>query len=245
MAAAIGAGLPVTEPSGNMIIDIGGGTTEVAVISLSGIVYSNSTRVGGDKMDEAIINYVKRKHNLLIGEYQSQDSGDLALDGEITKFDSPATALSGGVGMLYQDPHDLPPFRVIDNYLLGRDTKVRLDYAGAERELRETTTRYGFILDLNARVDTLSLGERQQLELVRLLAGGAHVLILDEPTTGISAEQKQMLFDSMRKLAFRESKTLILVSHKLEEVQELCNHAFVLRRGNSWAKLNCPVLTRS
>jgi rod shape-determining protein MreB len=68
MAAAIGAGLPVTEPSGNMIIDIGGGTTEVAVISLSGVVYSNSVRVGGDKMDEAIINYVKRKYNLLIGE---------------------------------------------------------------------------------------------------------------------------------------------------------------------------------
>ncbi len=68
MAAAIGAGLPVTEPSGNMIVDIGGGTTEVAVLSLSGIVYSNSTRVGGDKMDEAIINYVKRKYNLLIGE---------------------------------------------------------------------------------------------------------------------------------------------------------------------------------
>jgi len=68
MAAAIGAGLPITEPSGNMIIDIGGGTTEVAVISLSGVVYANSTRVGGDKMDEAIINYVKRKYNLLIGE---------------------------------------------------------------------------------------------------------------------------------------------------------------------------------
>ena len=68
MAASIGAGLPITEPSGNMIIDIGGGTTEVAVISLSGVVYSNSTRVGGDKMDEAIINFVKRKYNLLIGE---------------------------------------------------------------------------------------------------------------------------------------------------------------------------------
>ena len=68
MAAAIGAGLPITEPSGNMIIDIGGGTTEVAIISLSGIVYANSVRVGGDKMDEAILNYVKRKYNLLIGE---------------------------------------------------------------------------------------------------------------------------------------------------------------------------------
>ncbi len=68
MAAAIGAGLPITEPSGNMIIDIGGGTTEVAIISLAGIVYANSVRVGGDKMDEAILNYVKRKFNLLVGE---------------------------------------------------------------------------------------------------------------------------------------------------------------------------------
>jgi len=68
MAAAIGAGLSITEPSGNMIVDIGGGTTDVAVISLSGIVISRSIRVGGDKMDEVIINYVKKKYNLLIGE---------------------------------------------------------------------------------------------------------------------------------------------------------------------------------
>jgi rod shape-determining protein MreB len=68
MAAAIGAGLPVTEPSGNMIVDIGGGTTEVAVISLSGIVASRSIRVAGDKMDDAVVAYIKRKYNLLIGE---------------------------------------------------------------------------------------------------------------------------------------------------------------------------------
>ena len=68
MAAAIGAGLPITEPICNMVVDIGGGTTEVAVISLAGIVYSKSVRVGGDKMDEAILQYVKRTYNLLIGE---------------------------------------------------------------------------------------------------------------------------------------------------------------------------------
>lgn len=68
MAAAIGAGLPITEPTSNMVVDIGGGTTEVAVISLAGIVYSKSVRVGGDKMDESILNYVKNKYNLLIGE---------------------------------------------------------------------------------------------------------------------------------------------------------------------------------
>jgi rod shape-determining protein MreB len=68
MAAAIGAGLPITEASGNMIVDIGGGTTEVAVISLAGIVYAKSVRVGGDKLDEAIVQYIKRKYNMLIGE---------------------------------------------------------------------------------------------------------------------------------------------------------------------------------
>jgi len=73
MAAAIGAGLPITEPGGNMVVDIGGGTTEVAVISLAGIVFSRSVRVGGDRMDEAVANYVKRKYNLLIGERTSEN----------------------------------------------------------------------------------------------------------------------------------------------------------------------------
>ncbi len=72
MAAAIGAGLPVTEPTGSMIVDIGGGTTEVAILSLGGIVYSRSVRVGGDMMDEAIIAYIRRTHNLLIGESSAE-----------------------------------------------------------------------------------------------------------------------------------------------------------------------------
>ena len=68
MAAAIGAGLPITEPAGNMIVDIGGGTTEVAVISLAGMVYSHSLKVGGDRLDQAIVEHLRRKYNLLIGE---------------------------------------------------------------------------------------------------------------------------------------------------------------------------------
>ncbi len=72
MAAAIGAGLPVTEPSGNMVVDIGGGTTDIAVISMAGIVYSSSVRVAGDEMDEAIIKYLRKKYNLLIGERSAE-----------------------------------------------------------------------------------------------------------------------------------------------------------------------------
>jgi len=101
MAAAIGAGLPINEPSGNMIVDIGGGTTEVAVISLSGIVYSKSIRVAGDKMDEAIIQYLKRKYNLLIGERTAEQIkiqiGSAYPNGEIKTMEIKGRDLVAGV----------------------------------------------------------------------------------------------------------------------------------------------------
>jgi rod shape-determining protein MreB len=101
MAAAIGAGLPITEPSGNMIIDIGGGTTEVAVISLAGIVYSQSVRVGGDKMDEGIVAYMKRKYNLLIGEQTAErvkcTVGNAYADNEVRTMEVKGRDLVAGV----------------------------------------------------------------------------------------------------------------------------------------------------
>jgi rod shape-determining protein MreB len=101
MAAAIGAGLPITEPSGNMVVDIGGGTTEVAVISLAGIVYSQSVRVGGDKMDEAIIAYLKRKYNLLIGEQTAErvkcTIGNAHMDGEAETMEVKGRDMVAGV----------------------------------------------------------------------------------------------------------------------------------------------------
>lgn len=142
--------------------------------------------------------------------------------------------------MLYQDPLDFPPFSIIDNYLLGRHGSLTLDHRSAVAELQELAVRYSFDLDTQAYIDSLSLGERQQLELMRLLAGGAELLILDEPTTGISAEQKELLFASMRRMAYEEHKTLVLVSHKLDEVQELCDHAFVLRRGRLVGESDIP-----
>jgi len=93
MAAAIGAGLPITEPTCNMVVDIGGGTTEVAVISLAGIVYSRSLRVAGDKMDQAIMQYIKRKYNLLIGERTSE-------------------MIKTAIGNAYPDPADIETIEV-------------------------------------------------------------------------------------------------------------------------------------
>jgi len=103
MAAAIGAGLPIHEPTGSMVVDIGGGTTEVAVLSLSGIVYSRSVRVGGDKMDEAVANFMRRHHNLLIGETTAErikrDIGSARMphDGEGLVIDIKGRDLMQGV----------------------------------------------------------------------------------------------------------------------------------------------------
>jgi general nucleoside transport system ATP-binding protein len=176
----------------------------------------------------------------ILSGYQPPDSGEILIDGQSQRNKSPAEALGRGIGMLYQDPLDIPAFRVHDNYLLGRDRRLRLDYRIASRELQEITSRFDFKLDLEANIENLSLGERQQLELARLLVGGAQVLILDEPTTGISAEQKETLFDSIRKLVYEEGKTLILVSHKLDEVQELCGQAMILRRGKLVGEMDVP-----
>ena len=101
MAAAIGAGLDVTQPTGNMVIDVGGGTTDVAVISLAGIVTSSSVRVGGDKLDEAIIQYVKRKHNLLVGERSAEiikiTIGTATGDGPVKTMEIKGRDLVGGI----------------------------------------------------------------------------------------------------------------------------------------------------
>jgi rod shape-determining protein MreB len=105
MAAAIGAGLPISEPTCNMVVDIGGGTTEVAVISLAGIVYSRSLRVAGDKMDEAIIQYIKRKYNLLIGERTA----------EIIKTT---------IGNAYPDPDDISTIEVKGRDLVSGIPKI-------------------------------------------------------------------------------------------------------------------------
>ncbi|MGD2155882.1 MAG: ATP-binding cassette domain-containing protein [Anaerolineales bacterium] len=178
----------------------------------------------------------------ILSGYQPPDSGDVLLNDQELSASSPADALEAGVGMLYQEPLDFPPFRIIDNYLLGRGKNAVLDFKTASEELRNLISHYSFDLDIHAYIDSLSLGERQQLELVRLLAGGAQVLILDEPTTGISAEQKDILFSTMRRLSHEEGKTLILVSHKLDEVQELCDFAFVLRKGKliGGVEIPCP-----
>ena len=176
--------------------------------------------------------------NILSGFYR-QDRGEILLDGKLVSIGSPADGIHRGVGMLHQDPLDFPPMSVLDNFVIGRSGGLSPDFQKARREFEELSRSFDFQIDPRVYVDTLTVGERQQLEILRLLWLGARVLIFDEPTTGISAQQKEKLFVALKKLA-GEGKTVIFVSHKLEEIQELCSRAAVLREGALVGELEAP-----
>jgi simple sugar transport system ATP-binding protein len=173
----------------------------------------------------------------------ANDGGEIRLNGEPVRFTSPAESIRHGIGMLHQDPLDFPPLKVLDNLLLAFDSRVIPNRRQALHRFKELARRFYFPLDLNARVNTLTVGERQQLEILRLLALGVEVVILDEPTTGISAPQKTLLFSTLHRLAKEEGQSVIFVSHKLEEVEELCDRVTVLRRGKVTARIEAPFST--
>ncbi|MGD2146318.1 MAG: ATP-binding cassette domain-containing protein [Anaerolineae bacterium] len=175
--------------------------------------------------------------------YLSPDSGTIKVDGRPASFTSPAQAIEQGIGMLHQDPLDLPRMTVLDNFLLAFDRQLLPNRRRGRRLLQEMEARFEFCLDPDEEVVGLTIGERQQLEILRLLALGAHVIILDEPTTGISTPQKASLFATLRRLADEEERSVVFVSHKLEEVEELCHEVTVLRQGKvaGRAEMPCPV----
>lgn len=166
----------------------------------------------------------------ILSGYQPGDRGEIILDGALVEMRSPADAIRHGVGMLHQDPLDFPALNVVDNLLIGAPGGVIPRRREAAAAIAEQASSLGLSIDLRAEVGSLTVGERQQLELLRLLWLGVRVLILDEPTTGISAAQRAVLFSTLRRLA-EQGKTVIFVSHKLEEVQELCTRVAVLRQG--------------
>ncbi len=162
--------------------------------------------------------------------YMHPDSGEILFDRKPLRISSPDDAIRLGIGMLHQDPLDFPPFRVIDDFILGSPGGLVPDRRKALADFKDLSARFGFSLSAEARVASLTVGERQQLEILRLLWLGAKVLILDEPTTGISQAQKEKLFATLRTLA-GQGMTVFFVSHKLEDVEALCSRAAVLRQG--------------
>lgn len=166
----------------------------------------------------------------LLSGFLRRDTGEVLLDGERAVLDSPAAALRAGVGMLHQDPLDIPAFTALENFSCASPRSALPSLRIARQKLLELAQRLGFAIAPEAPLASLTVGQRQQLEIMRLLACGTQVLILDEPTTGISAAQKTALFEALRLLA-TEGKTILFVSHKLDDVDALCHTVSVLRAG--------------
>jgi simple sugar transport system ATP-binding protein len=175
----------------------------------------------------------------ILSGYQPADNGDILLNGQRAAYHRPEAAIAAGIGMLQQDPLDVPAFTVIENFLYGQPGGFFFGRRKAQAKLEQLCQRFGFELDPDTTIASLSIGQRQQLEIVRLLALGIKTLILDEPTTGISAEQKDLLFDALRELA-RDGMSVLLVSHKLEDVIALCAGAVVLRGGKLVGETQMP-----
>jgi simple sugar transport system ATP-binding protein len=178
----------------------------------------------------------------ILSGFITRDRGDILLNGQPADIKTPADAIRAGVGMLHQDPLDFPPMTVLDNFVSGRSGGLFVNRRAAARELRSLASQFNFVLDVDEHVGNLTVGERQQLEIIRLLSLGVQVLILDEPTTGISASQKVALFAALKKLA-AQGKSIIFVSHKLEDVEELCMAVTVMRAGRTVGSIAVPCAT--
>jgi general nucleoside transport system ATP-binding protein len=178
----------------------------------------------------------------ILSGFIQPDSGEILLDDVPVTINSPSDAIQYGIGMLHQDPLDFPPMQVIDNFLVGQKGGLIPSYKKAESELKQLQAQFGFSLKMDAYIDTLTVGERQQVEILRLLWLGARLLILDEPTTGISTQQKEKLFATLKVLA-GQGKTIIFVSHKLEDVEQLCGRVSILRKGELVGEVLPPYST--
>lgn len=179
---------------------------------------------------------------ILSGFIQADPGSEIVLDGKSVFIDSPASAIRNGVGMLHQDPLDFPPMKILDNFLLGLPGSFFPNRKEAAQDFNLLANQYGFSFDPENYVDSLTVGERQQLEIMRLLFLGARIFILDEPTTGISASQKEKLFATLKKFPEQEM-TVIFVSHKLEDVESLCDQVAVLRAGELVGEMKPPYST--
>lgn len=175
----------------------------------------------------------------ILSGFISRDRGQIWLDGRETNLKTPHAARRAGIGMLHQDPLDFPPLIVLDNFMVGKRGGWFVDRRQIIRQFHQLAAQFNFDLDINQRIGNLTVGERQQVEILRLLSLGVNTLILDEPTTGISAAQKTALFAATKQLAAQD-KSVIFVSHKLEDVNQLCDRVTVMRSGKVVGNLPIP-----
>ncbi|KIL50531.1 heme ABC transporter ATP-binding protein [Jeotgalibacillus alimentarius] len=169
--------------------------------------------------------------NVLFGLYQPE-KGEIKVRGEKVKITSPNVANDLGIGMVHQHFMLVDTFTVTENIVLGMEPKkgINIDLKRAEREVQEISDRYGLKVDPKARIADISVGMQQRVEILKTLYRGAEILIFDEPTAVLTPQEIKELIQIFRTL-IAEGKSIILITHKLKEIIEVCDRVTVIRKG--------------
>jgi simple sugar transport system ATP-binding protein len=169
---------------------------------------------------------------------QRPDEGTIRVDGHDVAFHSPADAIKAGIGMVHQHFMLADNLTVLENVVLGNEPRAggRLDFRGARAKIREISASYGLGVDPDRLVDDLGVGERQRVEILKVLYRGARTLILDEPTAVLVPQEVEELFGNLRELK-AEGLTILFISHKLDEVLSVADEITVIRRGTTVASV--------
>jgi simple sugar transport system ATP-binding protein len=174
------------------------------------------------------------------------EAGQVIVNGVEQHFKSPSDAIAAGIGMVHQHFMLADNFTVLENVILGSEPHkgVRLDLAGARAQLTEIAKNAGISIDLDATVDDLGVGERQRVEILKVLYRGAKILILDEPTAVLVPQEVDELFDNLKQLV-ADGATIIFISHKLDEVMAVSDDITVIRRGTTVASVTPGEVTQT
>jgi simple sugar transport system ATP-binding protein len=172
--------------------------------------------------------------NVLYGLY-TQEEGEIHVDGKRVEIDSPRAAIDHGIGMVHQHFMLIPVMTVAENIVLATEpvrNGIMLDYATAAERVSELSSRFGLAVDPSAAVESIGVGQQQRVEILKALYRGAEILVLDEPTAVLTPQEALELFAILRSLT-EQGKSIIFISHKLNEVLEIADRVTVLRRGKT------------
>jgi simple sugar transport system ATP-binding protein len=182
--------------------------------------------------------------NILYGLLRA-DNGTLAVDGKAAHFTGPGDAIARGIGMVHQHFMLIPPLTVAENVVLGQEPSKRgfVDKASANQTVKALSDQYGLKVDPTAKVETLSVGIEQRIEIIKVLYRGAEILILDEPTAVLTPQEVDELFEILGSLR-EQGKTIIFITHKLQEVMAVADSVTVMRRGKVVGTVSTQDTTR-
>ncbi|ANE47420.1 heme ABC transporter ATP-binding protein [Paenibacillus swuensis] len=169
--------------------------------------------------------------SIVFGLYR-QDEGEIFVNGNPSEIDNPNKAIELGIGMVHQHFKLVQPFTVTENIILGMEPKkgLNIDYKTASRKVKALSEQYGLKVNPDSRIEDITVGMQQRVEILKTLYRGADILIFDEPTAVLTPQEIEELLVIMRKLV-QEGKSIILITHKLKEIMEISDSCTIIRRG--------------